>query len=270
MGQVSGTVGRWVLSGLVVALIGACSESASSRSSSANHQSNQANSSASIAVDTSNSLNPPTPTFKAAQQAAGFSPDGKYYIYLESSQDTGAGIPKVNLQVVDVSANACVRNGCIETRYGEAESKLSIKDAEQDLLQQTWTLRQKLQLTSPTTGVKLPIRSRSRTADGTETITVQLDGRQSLQLRLQQKRTTSAIAGGTAEKDQAALRLEVFDGREPRSLGSLKNFRDWVLDYSIREVYLAPNSDRVVVLVTATKPTFEGTIGTTLVQSFEL
>lgn len=211
-----------------------------------------------------------TPTFKATQRLAGFSADGSHYLYLESSRDTGAGIPKSSIQVIDVTANACAENGCKETRYGEADADLKTTDAEQDLLQQTWKTRQALNLTPPVAGTELSIVSRSRTPDGTETVTVRLPKRdQPLQLRLKQKQL-NASTSGKAESDKAAMQLEVVYDGESRSLDSLSNFREWVLSYSIREVRLSADGKHVAVLLTATKPTFEGTLATTLVQGFEL
>lgn len=216
-------------------------------------------------VDTTN------PTFRATQRLAGFSADGSHYLYLESSRDTGAGIPKSSIQVVDIAANTCADNGCLETRYGEADANRATTDAEQDLLKQTWKVRQALNLTPPTAGTELPIIARSRTADGTETVTVRLPNRnQPLQLRLKQTQIKSPISGGTAKQDKAAMQLEVtYDGQH-QSLDSLSNFREWVLGYSIRAVKLSPDGKHIAVLLTATKPTFEGTLATTLVQGFEL
>lgn len=211
------------------------------------------------------------PTFSAAERMAGFSTDGNYYLYLESSRDTGAGIPKSSLQVIDVASNACAPGSCVETRLSESEANQALAETEKQLLQQTWKVRQDLKLTPPATGVELPIMTRSRAADGTETVTVRLtNSNQPLQLRLQQKRIASTLRGGPAERDKAAMQLEVsYNGRQ-RSVGSLNHYRDWVLDYSIREVRLSPDGQHVAVLITATKPTFEGTLATTVVHGFEL
>lgn len=191
---------------------------------------------------------------------AGFSPDSNYFIYLESSRDTGAGVPKSVLQLVDVASNRCVENGCIETRYGEKEAETHTAEAETDLLKQTWKVRQDLNLTPPIAGTEIPILSRSRAVDGSETVTIRLHNSQPLQLRLRQKST----------QDRASMQLRVNYNGQERSLDSLNNFRDYVLDYSIRQVTLSPDGKRVAVLITATKPTFEGTLGTTIVQGFAL
>jgi predicted secreted protein len=192
---------------------------------------------------------------------SGFSTDGNYFIYLESSRDTGAGIPKAALQLVNVASNRCVENGCIETRYGEEEAATETAEAETALLKQTWKVRQDLNLTPPVAGTDLPILSRARAADGTETVTVKpTDTSPRLQLRLRQ----------TSAQDKAAMQLEVtYDGQQ-RSLDSLSNFRTNIMDYAIRKVTLSPDGKRVAVLITTTKPTFEGTLGTTLIQGFAL
>ncbi|GEM_PF-953364 len=204
-----------------------------------------------------------TPTFRATPRMAGFSPDGNYFIYLESSRDTGAGVPKSALQLVNIESNRCVDNGCIETRYGEKEAgidTMSTTDAETDLLKQTWKVRQDLHLTPPVVGTDVPILSRSRAADGSETVTIRLNNSKPLQLYLRQKSTPS----------KAAMQLGVSYNGQQRSLDSLSNFRDDVVDYSIRQVKLSPDGKRIAVLITATKPTFEGTLGTTLIQGFVL
>ncbi len=64
--------------------------------------------------------------------------------------------------------------------------------------------------------------------------------------------------------------LEVDVHGQRRSLDSLNDFRPWVLDYSIREVHLSPDGQHMAILITATRPTFEGTPGTTLVQGLKL
>lgn len=210
------------------------------------------------------------PTFRTTERMAGFSADGRYFVHLESSRDTGAGIPKSSLQVVNVAANTCAQNACLETRFQESDADKPLSEAEKSLLQQTWDVRQRLKLTPPSTGTALAIVARDRNADGTETVTVRLNAKDTLQLRLRQKRIASALQGGNADRDQAAMQLEVTHKGQTRSLGSLNNYRDWVLDYSIRSVYLSPDEERVAVLLTALKPTFEGTLGTTIVQGFEL
>ncbi|MDX2216449.1 MAG: DUF2259 domain-containing protein [Oculatellaceae cyanobacterium bins.114] len=199
-------------------------------------------------------------TFRTTRRMAGFSQDNQYYVYLETSRNSGTGIPKAVLQVIDVAGSTCVVGGCLETRYGEADADLSVRDAETDLLQQTWVLRQELGLTPPIAGIPLTIASRSRTADGTETVNVNLGDRQSLRFVLQQR----------AESGRASFRLEAQYAGQRRSLGSLNRFLNGILRYSIREVYSSPDEDSVVVLVTATRPTFQGVLETTLVQSFEL
>jgi len=208
------------------------------------------------------------PTYRATQRMAGFSADGNHYLYLESSRDTGAGIPTARLQLVDLAANTCVDQGCIKTHYGEADSGLSQETAEDGLLQKTWKLRQELQLTPPTAGSVLPIVARSRASDGTETATVRVNDSQTMQLRLRQKQIRSTMQGGQADKDQAAMQLEVTDNGQRKMLDSLDNYRPWTLEYSIREVRQSPDGKAIAVLITATRPSFEGSLGTTLVQGF--
>lgn len=205
-------------------------------------------------------------TFRTTQRMAGFSSDSNYYVYLESSRDTGAGIPKATIQVMDVSANVCVTNGCLETRYREANANLSTADAENDLLRRTWELRQALLLTPPIAGTRLTVVSRSRTADGTETVNFGLEPRQPMRVVLQQR---NQRVNNPAES-RSAMQLDVTYGGRRRSLDSLNNFRSQVLRYSIRDVYVSGDRQRAVILITATKPTFEGTLETTLVQSFDL
>jgi len=222
----------------------------------------------SAAPSTSDSL---SPTMRTMQRMAGFSTDGNYYMYLEGSRDTGAGVPRLAMQVVDLSANTCVKGGCVSTPQDEAHGKQSLSEAEQELLKRTWILRQDLKLTQPTEGTILSILARSRTPNGTETVTVRLnDGSKSLKLRLQQTHSASSISGGSADRDRSAMQIEITYNGQQRSLGSLEDYRDWVLDYSIREVRQSPDGSRIAVLITATKPTFEGNLGTTLVQGFAL
>jgi predicted secreted protein len=208
------------------------------------------------------------PSQRTLQKKVGFSADGRYYLYLESWRDLGAGIPKSALQVVDVSKNTCVDGGCVETQYGEVDAGLSLEVAEKNLLQQTQTLRKNLQLETPATGTSLTIEARSRTPDGTETATVNLGaGKPAMQIRLQQNATVSPLFGGTAQKDQASLQLQVNYGSKTRAI-SLN--QDGAVGFSIREVMRSPNGKNVVVLLTSTQRAYEGTLGKTLVQGFEL
>lgn len=210
------------------------------------------------------------PSQRTLQKKAGFSADGRYYLYLESWRDLGAGIPKSALQVVDVAKNACVETGCTETQYGEVDAGLSLDIAEKNVLQQTQTLRQNLQLETPAAGTNLTITQRSRTPDGTETATVNLGaGKPTMQIRLQQTATVSSMFGGTAPKDQASMQMQVNYGAKTRAIG-LNMPQDWIVGFSIREVILSPNGKNLVVLLTSTQRAFEGTLGKTLVQGFEL
>jgi predicted secreted protein len=208
------------------------------------------------------------PSQRTLQKKAGFSSDGRYYLYLESWRDLGAGIPKSALQVVDVVKNACVETGCTETQYGEVDAGLSLAVAEKNVLQQTQTLRQNLQLETPAAGTNLTITQRSRTPDGTETATVNLGtGKPTMQIQLQQTATVSSMFGGTAPKDQASMQMQVTYGSKTRALGLSQ---DGTISFSIREVVLSPNGKSIVVLLTSTQRAFEGTLGKTLVQGLEL
>lgn len=210
------------------------------------------------------------PSQRTLQKNAGFSADGRYFLYLESWRDLGAGIPKSSLQVVDVAKNVCVEAGCVETQYGEVDAGLSLEVAEKNVLQQTQSLRKNLQLETPIAGTSLPITQRSRTPDGTETATVNLGtGKPAMQIRLQQNATVSPMFGGTAQKDQAFLKMQVNYGSTTRAIG-LNKPQDWTVGFSIREVVLSPNGKNVVVLLTSTQRAYEGTLGKTLVQGFEL
>lgn len=208
--------------------------------------------------------------WRTTQRTSGFSTDSTSYIYLESSRDTGAGIPKAQMQIVNVPSNSCVPNGCIATQYGESESQRTNKMAEDDLLSRTRNLRQRLRLVSPNAGTKLNIISRSKSGDESETVVVRLNSRQTLQIRLEQKQIKSASQGGAAEMDRAAMRLLITHNGRQRTLGSLNNFRNWVISYSLREVRLSANGRNAIVLLDMTQPTFEGVLQTTLVQSFTI
>jgi predicted secreted protein len=204
-------------------------------------------------------------TWRAAHRMSGFSANSNYYVYLESSRDTGAGIPKAELQIVQIPTNSCVKNGCIETKYGESDSNKSTKMAEDDLLKKTWNNRQSLSLTPPQAGTKLNIISRTPGANGSETIAVKVNSAKPLQIRLEQQQKNAS-----AGKESAAMRLVINYNGQQRVIGSLNNFQDWVFSYSIREVRLSPNGRNVVVLVERTERTFEGVLKTTFVQGFVL
>ncbi len=209
-------------------------------------------------------------TCKSIQRLSGFSADGRHYIHLESSRDTGAGIPKSTLQVVEMSADRAPDRPW-ETRYGEAQAGLSLAQAELALLQQTWTLRQSLQLATPQTGKTLKILSRSRDAQGTEILTFRRDSDAApWELRLHQKQLSASLPADPTTQDQAALELELIHAGQRRVVGNLAQSQASVLDYSVREIKLSPQGDRVAILVTATQPTFEGALATTLVRGFEL
>jgi predicted secreted protein len=213
---------------------------------------------------------PKIATFQTQQRSAGFSPDGQHFLNLESWRDQGAGIPHAALQIVNLADNTCVASGCLRTQFTEAQAGQSIESAENNLLQKTQQLRQDLQLAAPTPGEPLPVISRSRTADGTESVTVRLQNNQPLSLTLKQKRVLSGMAGGQAEKDQAAMQLEVRYAGKTQTLGSLDQMQDWMMDFSIREVRQAPTGDTIAILITGAERAFEGTLGRTIVQGIKL
>ena len=211
--------------------------------------------------------------FTSMPRLSGFSADGRHYIHLESSRDTGSGIPASRLQVVAMADNRCVAQSCLATRYAEAQASVSLAQTELDLLQKTWTLRQALQLAVPQAGQTVQVLSRSRTADGTEILTLKLAEReQSLELHLHQfhnpSRNPRDVQKTTTQRHTFALEL-IHDGQR-QQVDIVDRFQAQGLDYSIREVKLSPRGDRLAVLLTATLPTFEGTLATTLVQGFEL
>lgn len=213
---------------------------------------------------------PAIATFQTQQRQAGFSADGQHFIHLESWRDTGAGIPHAAMQVVNLATNTCVANGCVRTRLSEAQAGQSIATAENDLLNKTQQLRRELNIAAPVPGQTLPVVARSRTADGTETVTVRLQNNQPLQLTLKQKQVKSALSGGTAEKDQAAMKIAVSHNGQTRSLGSFNQMYDWMLDFSIREVQQSPDGKTLAILVTGAERAFEGTLGITMVQGLAL
>lgn len=205
-------------------------------------------------------------TYRSTARMAGFSTDGRYFMQLESSRDTGAGVPKAVLQIMDLTANRCVPNGCVATTYSEADAKLSLIDAENALLKQTQQLRQSLQLTSPTSGNSVPMMARSR-ADERETVTMQLNG-EPLLLQIQRQAVVGGGSNGSLDKPPSTFGLVATYRGKQRSLGSLGDANDLAIAYSIREVKLSADGKQVAVLLTAVKPTFEGTIATTIVRGF--
>jgi predicted secreted protein len=218
------------------------------------------------------------PTFTTLSRLSGFSADGRHYIHLESSRDTGAGVPTSRLQIVDLTRNRCAPQSCLETRYGEAQAGMSLAQAELELLQKTWALRQSLQLATPQTGKTLPVLSRSRDPVGTEIMTLQRAGQaQPMELRLHQLHRASPGPPDPSGPDEPAvlqdgsvLSLELLQDGQWQQVSVIQRFQQDGLAYSIREVKLSPQGDRLAVLLTVTLTTFEGTLATTLVQGFDL
>jgi predicted secreted protein len=209
--------------------------------------------------------------FKASRRLSGFSPDSRHYIYLESSRNSVTEVPTAQLQIIDVTTNSCVRNGCLKTEYDRSSSSLSNQAAEYDLLKRTLDLRRMLRLTQLKVGLPLSVVSRSSKPDGTETVQVRLNNRsQPLQIRLQQKYLSSVLPGGYSQVERASMRLAITYNNRQLTLGDLNNYREAVKKYSIREVRLSPNGRNAVVLINMTQPTYEGVLQTTFVQGFPL
>lgn len=203
------------------------------------------------------------PTWRATEGLAGFSSAGTHYLYLESSRDTGAGVPTSTLQLVDLATNRCLPNSCLQTHYRESDAPRSLQDSEASLLATATQARQTGQLMELVPGQRLEVRSRSRTQDGQETVTFALPSGIPVEIQLRQHRVPHDIP-------QAALQLTVRHQGKTQVLGSLQALRPQVLDYSLRAVHLAPDGQHLAIWVTALQPTFEGTLGTTWVQGLRL
>ncbi|MEQ9669426.1 DUF2259 domain-containing protein [Coleofasciculus sp. G2-EDA-02] len=205
----------------------------------------------------------------ASVRLAGFSPDNRHYIYLETYRDSVTEVPTAHLQIINIPNNSCVRNGCLRTDYDRDAYSLSNQAAENDLLQDTLAIRQDLQLNRLKVGIKLPVIDSTRQSDDIETVTFRLKN-QPLQIRLEQRRIPSLLSGGTSPVARASMRLIINYQNQRLTLGSLNNYRDAVKGYGIREVRLSPNRNNIVVLLDMLQPTHEDIVKTTLVQSFSL
>lgn len=209
--------------------------------------------------------------FKASRRLSGFSPDSRYYIYLESSRNSVTEVPTATIQIIDVAKNACVSDGCLATEYARSSSNISNRAAEDDLLGKTLPIRRELKLNQLKVGIPLPINARSISPAKTETVQVRLENqKRPLQISLQQKYRSSVAPGGSVTTEQSSMRLLIDYNYRRLTLGDLNNYRDTVKKYSIREVRLSPNGRNVVVLIEQTQATYEGVLQTTLVQSFPL
>lgn len=210
--------------------------------------------------------------FRTSRRLSGFSPDSRYYIYLESSRNSVTEVPTAQIQIVDVATNSCLSNGCIKTDYDFSASKLSNQAAENDLLKKTSLLRHDLRLTQLKVGTRLPIVFREIKPDRSETVKALLNNqKEPLQIRLEQKYIPSILSPrGTSDVERAAMRLVINYNNRQLTLGDLENYREAVKKYAIREVRLSPNGRNVVVLIDMTQPNYEGVLQTTFVQSFPL
>jgi predicted secreted protein len=209
--------------------------------------------------------------FKASRRLSGFSPDSRYYIYLESSRNPVTEVPTAQIQIIDVEKNSCISDGCQKTEYDRSSSNISNQAAENDLLTKTSPLRQALKLNQLKVGIPLPIVARSISPARTEAVQVRLDKqKQPIQISLQQRYRSLVSPGGDVTTEQSSMRLLIDYNYRRLTLGDLSNYRDAVKKYSIREVRLSPNGRNIVVLIDQTQATYEGVLQTTVVQSFPL
>jgi len=108
--------------------------------------------------------------FKASRRLSGFSPDSRYYIYLESSRNPVTEVPTAQIQIIDVEKNSCVSDGCQKTEYDRSSSNISNQAAENELLSKTLPLRKALKLNQLKVGIPLPIVARSISPARTEAV----------------------------------------------------------------------------------------------------
>jgi len=208
---------------------------------------------------------------RASRRMSGFSPDSRYYLYLESFSNFVTEVPTAQIQIVEVGTNSCVRNGCLKTEYDNSASTLTTKAAGDDLLKKTGPLRYDLQLTLLKVGIRLPMIYRKPNPDGSEMYKFLInDPKQPLQITLQQKYIPAVEAGGSFGTERASMQLVVNYNYRQLTIGDLNNYREAVQKYSIREVRLSPNRRNAVVLIDMTQPTYEGVVHTTLVQTFPI
>ncbi len=209
--------------------------------------------------------------FRSNRRLSGFSPDSRYYVYLESFQNPVTEVPTAKIQIIDVKTNSCVRNGCLKTDYDYSASNLTTKAAGDDLLQKTSQLRYDLELTLLKVGIRLPMIAREQNEDGSQTYKFMInDPKKPLEIRLEQKYIPAVKPGGNFGTERASMRLVANYNYRQLTVGDLENYREAVQKYSIREVRLSPNRRNVVVLIDMAQPTYEGVVQTTLVQSFPM
>ncbi|NES18668.1 MAG: DUF2259 domain-containing protein [Symploca sp. SIO3E6] len=209
--------------------------------------------------------------FRTSRRMSGFSLDSKHYIYLESSRNQITEVPTAQIQIIDVANNSCVSNGCLKTEYDRSALNITNQAAEDDLLQKTVSLRQRLRLNRLKVGRNLPILVRSISSRNSDTVQVRLtEQTPPLQIQLQQRALPSNLSGGTSDVDRTSMRLVVDYQYRRLTIGKLNDYRDAVKKYAIREVRLSPNERNLVVLIDMTQPTYTGVLQTTLVQSFPI
>ncbi len=211
---------------------------------------------------------------KTQERLAAFSADSKHYIYLESYQQPLTEIPKAYLQIFQVDKNVCVPKGCTTTDLGDDFAGKNNKLAEDNLLNQTEELREELDLSRYLkTGINLPIISdQNIDKKGLDRVIVKLNEKgENLILFLQQRQIKSIVQNnGRADISRSSMRLIAFFNYRRLTLGSLYDFKEGVSKFNIREVYLSPDRQKIVVLLNMMRPTAEGEVQTTLVQSFPL
>lgn len=210
---------------------------------------------------------------KTQARLAAFSADSKHYIYLESYQQPITEIPKAYLQIFQVDKNVCVPKGCVSTDLGDDFAGKNLKVAEDNLLNQTEELRDELDLSRYLkTGISLPIISaKNIDKKGLDRVIVKLNEKgDNLILFLQQRQIKSIVQNGRSDISRSSMRLIAFFNYRRLTLGSLYDFKEGVSKFNIREVYLSPDRQKIVVLLNMMRPTAEGEVQTTLVQSFPL
>ncbi len=215
------------------------------------------------------SVVPSPATFTAMPRLSGFSSDGRYYLHLESSRDTGAGIPKSSVQLVEIATSRCVVGGCLATQFGEGQASWSLARTELAILQQIWLVRQATGLEIAQAGTSLPSLSRSEDPQGSERLSFRLPGQEPpAELRLWSLERSNARPSASLE-EPIEMVLELRHSGQKNGRQTIQ-FQTTARRVSMREVQLSPTGDRLVVLLTTTQETFEGFLSTTLIHGFSL
>jgi hypothetical protein len=212
------------------------------------------------------------PPLETRERLAAFSPNGRYYIYLESYPEPLTKIPKAYLQIVRTDKNKCVEKGCIETDLTDDFSGKALWFAEEDMLQKTRELREELNVNRQfKKGLELEILEQKNLDKGLDRTVAKFNSKgDNIIIFLQQRHIKSVVNNGRGDIDRSALRLVAFFDYRRLTLGSLYEFKEGVSRFAIREIYLSPDKKTIVVLLDMFKPTIEGEVKTTLVQSFPI